>query len=178
MLEDTNSDATAEVEEIVVTKELVYPSFSSYRSWQPRYPGLLGRSSTSSRPTPSWTWPRAMTPQEDLLGNVAPSRNGEAAAAIVAAGVGCAVFGILVVLVALSTAIETLLTFYAPVGSLSGKSIVAVGVWLISWFALHRAWKDKHLDQRKTFTAAAILVGLGVLGTFPPFYEALHQILS
>ena len=119
-----------------------------------------------------------MAPQEDLLGNVAPSRNGEAAAAIVAAGVGCAVFGILVVLVALSTAMETLLTFFAPVGSLSGKTIVAVGVWLISWLALHRAWKDKHLDQRKTFTAAAILVGLGVLGTFPPFYEALHQILS
>jgi fumarate reductase subunit D len=119
-----------------------------------------------------------MAPQEDLLGNIAPSRNGEAAAAIVAAGVGCAVFGILVVLVALSTAMETLLTFSAPVGSLSGKTIVAVGVWLISWFALHRAWKDKHLDQRKTFTAAAILVGLGVLGTFPPFYEALHQILS
>jgi fumarate reductase subunit D len=108
-----------------------------------------------------------MAPQEDLLGNVAPSRNGEAAAAIVAAGVGCAVFGILVVLLALSTAIETLLTFSVPVGSLSGKTIIAVGVWLISWFALHRAWKDKHLDQRKTFIAAAILVGLGVLGTFP-----------
>jgi hypothetical protein len=119
-----------------------------------------------------------MPPQEDLLGNVAPLRNGEAAAAMVAAGVGCAVFGILVVLVALSTAIETLLTFSAPVGSLSGKSIVAVGVWLVSWFALHRVWKDKHLDQRKTFMTAAILVSVGVLGTFPPFYEALHQILS
>ena len=119
-----------------------------------------------------------MAPQEDLLGNVAPSRNGEAAEAIVAAGVGCAVFGILVVVVALSTAMETLLTFSVPVGSLSGKTIIAVGVWLICWLALHRAWKDKHLDQRKTFTAAAILVGLGVLGTFPPFYEVLHQILS
>ena len=29
MLEDTNSDATAEVEEIVVTKELVYPSLEA-----------------------------------------------------------------------------------------------------------------------------------------------------
>jgi len=48
-----------------------------------------------------------MAPQEDLLGNVAPSRNGEAAAAIVAVGVGCAVFAILVILVAFSTAIET-----------------------------------------------------------------------
>jgi fumarate reductase subunit D len=119
-----------------------------------------------------------MPSQEDLLGNVAPSRNGEAAAALVAAGIGCMVLGILVVLATVSTTMETLLTFYAPVGSLSGKTIIALGVWLVAWFALHRAWKDKHLDQRKTFTAALIMVGLGVLGTFPPFFEVIHKILS
>ena len=116
-----------------------------------------------------------MSPGE---GTMSPLPNGPAAAAILASGVGCLALGILATLAAVSTFIEGLLDFYAPVGPLGGKTALAVVVWLAVWFALHRKWKDKQKDQAKTFTAALILVGLGVLGTFPPFYEGLHTILS
>src|ERR1700693_3060643 len=62
--------------------------------------------------------------------------NGPGAAAILAAGIGCAVVGILAFAAEASKPLASWLNFYNPTGPLSGKTTVAVIVWLVAWFVL------------------------------------------
>ena len=71
---------------------------------------------------------------------VADLPNGPGAAAILAAGIGGAVVGILALAGDASPAIGKLLNFYNPTGALSGVSTVAIVVWLVAWFLSARAW--------------------------------------
>ncbi len=97
--------------------------------------------------------------------------NGPAAAAILAAGIGSLALGLIVVLSEASGTLLQALNLYNLVGPLSGKSSVAIVVWLVSWAALHVSWKERQVDFDKVTRFALILVGLGLLGTFPPFFD-------
>jgi hypothetical protein len=97
--------------------------------------------------------------------------NGPAAAALLAGGVGAFTVGLMTTLSEASAAIASKLAFYAPVGPLSGKTTISVIVWLIVWGVLGASFKGKELDFGKVSTAAFILLALGILGTFPPFFE-------
>jgi hypothetical protein len=94
--------------------------------------------------------------------------NGAAAAAILAAGIGSFVLGLLTTLAAASRPIGNVLAFYGPTGPLSGKTTVAVLIWLAAWVLLHRTWKDRQVN----FGPVLILIALALLGTFPLFFEA------
>jgi hypothetical protein len=98
--------------------------------------------------------------------------NGAAAAAILAAGIGSFVLGLLTTLAAASRPFSNILAFYGPTGPLSGKTTVAVVFWLAAWVLLHRAWKDRQVDFGPAFIGTLILIALGLLGTFPLFFEA------
>ncbi len=98
-----------------------------------------------------------------------PLPNGEAAAAIVAAGIGCLTMGILTVLETAIGGLHTVLQFYAPAGSITGISSLMVSAWLVSWVALHRLWKSKQMNFTRMFVIALICILLGVVGIFPPF---------
>ena len=93
------------------------------------------------------------------------------AAAIVAAGVGVLVLGILTTLGEASEGIKTFLEFNAGVGSLSGKTILAVLAWVISWPILNAVYRRKEPSVRTVAWTAGILVGVGFLLTFPTFFQ-------
>lgn len=93
--------------------------------------------------------------------------NGPAAAAVLAAGIGSLVLGLTTTLGEASVTIGNLLNFYGPVGPLSGKTIVALAVWLIAWASLNGSWKDRDVDFGKAWRTTMALVILGLLGTFP-----------
>ena len=38
--------------------------------------------------------------------------------------------------------------------------------------ALHMVYRDKPFETRRTLTVALVLIGLGILGTFPIFFQA------
>jgi hypothetical protein len=99
------------------------------------------------------------------------TRTGRALAALVAAGVGCASLGFFTVLAEVSAGVRSLLNFYNPVGPLSGKTSVAALVWIVAWFVLARIWRGRMPLWRFALTAAYVLIALGFLGTFPPFFE-------
>jgi hypothetical protein len=99
--------------------------------------------------------------------------NGSVVAAMLAAGIGCLGLGLTTSLAQGSKAIGGMLNFYDPVGPLSGKTIVAVVIWLVAWGVLASKWKDQSADFGKVYKVTLILVGLGVLGTFPPFFDLL-----
>jgi hypothetical protein len=100
--------------------------------------------------------------------------NGHGAAAIVAAGVGCAMIGILALAGDASPAVNKALTFHKPTGALSGVTTVSILVWLVSWFILGRAWRAKNVNMVSTNIIAFGLLLVGLLLTFPPFMDLLQ----
>ncbi len=100
--------------------------------------------------------------------------NGIAAAAVLAAGIGSFVLGLLTTLAAVSEGLAQMLNWYNPAGPLSGKSGLAVIAWLVSWVILHTRWKDKEVNFNQIFVITLILIGLGLLLTFPPIFEAFE----
>jgi hypothetical protein len=100
--------------------------------------------------------------------------NGPGAAAILAAGIGCAAMGILAFAGDASAAIGRLLNFYNPTGTLSGVTTVAIVVWLVAWAALHARWRRRTVSMVGVNVAAFALLIVGFLLTFPPFMDLLQ----
>jgi hypothetical protein len=97
---------------------------------------------------------------------------GPASAAIVSAGVGAFVLGLMTTGAAAIPGLNEALNLTNPVGPLSGKTAVAVVSWAIIWIVLHFNWKDRDFNINTAFRIAMILTGLGVLLTFPLVFEA------
>ena len=113
------------------------------------------------------TPPRAVAqPQAEA----AVATNGAAAAALLAAGIGSALFGLFVILSEANVAFHDAMALDASVGPLSGKSTYAMLAWLAIWGALHMALRKRQVNYKGVAIAAAALIVLGILSTFPPFY--------
>jgi hypothetical protein len=112
------------------------------------------------------------TAPDNLEAEYPDKPEGPVSAAIIAGGIGALALGIFTTLAEMSEGFKDFLNFYNPVGPLSGKTTYAVVVWLISWLVLHVMYKDKAVESRRALTVALILVALGVLGTFPIFFQA------
>lgn len=113
---------------------------------------------------------------DEVLDDEPPQPNGGVAAAVIAAGIGCATLGLLVVAAAASPKVSRWLTFYAPTGPLSGKAIVSTVVYLVVWPNLHYRLRDKQVDLYKAFMITILLVALGIIGTFPPVYQLFSRV--
>jgi hypothetical protein len=98
--------------------------------------------------------------------------NGAASAAVLAASLGCAFFGLFVILNEASPAVHDLMTLNSSVGPLSGKSSFGVLAWLVSWLVLHGLLRRRQLNFKTVTTLAAIFVLIGLLSTFPPVFLA------
>jgi hypothetical protein len=97
---------------------------------------------------------------------------GPVAAALLATGIGAFVLGLLTTLNEASTDVSDFLRFDDDVGPLSGKTIIAVIAYLASWALLHGLWRRQNRALRPILIATALLIVLGILGTFPTFFEA------
>ena len=100
--------------------------------------------------------------------------NGSGAAAILAAGIGCAAVGILAIAGDASDAIGGLLNFYNPTGTLSGVTTVAIIIWLATWFILNRLWSMRTVSMTTINVLAFVGLAVGFLLTFPPLMDLLQ----
>lgn len=80
--------------------------------------------------------------------------------------------GVVTTLAEASTSIADALNWYDRVGPLSGKTIVAVAVWLVAWAVLHMTLRRKAYETTHALIVSLILIALGVIGTFPTFFQA------
>jgi hypothetical protein len=97
--------------------------------------------------------------------------NGGIVAAVVAAGVGCAALGACTVAAAAYPGFADFLTLYAPSGPLTGKAVVATIIYLIAWLNLHARLRERELSLFRAFLVTMVLLGIGLIGTFPPVYQ-------
>lgn len=103
-----------------------------------------------------------------------PKATGPAAAALVSAGIGTFVIGLMTTLAAAFAGLRNALTWYNPAGPLSGKTGVGVIVWLVAWIVLHSMWRGREANLGRAFTWAIVLIAAGFLLTFPPVFEAFE----
>lgn len=97
---------------------------------------------------------------------------GPVAAALLATGIGAFVLGLLTTLSEASADVHDFLEFSEDVGPLSGKTILAVIAYFGSWAILHAVWRRQNPALRPILIATAVLVALGIVGTFPTFFQA------
>lgn len=99
---------------------------------------------------------------------------GAAAAAMVAGGIGAFVIGLLTTGVVISEGLKETLNWWNPAGPLTGKTGLGVIVWLITWYILNRRWHTENPSLQQAFTITLILIGLAMILTFPPVFEAFE----
>jgi hypothetical protein len=99
--------------------------------------------------------------------------DGPAAAAMLAAGIGIFVLGLLAVLSEASVPIHDFLESWElgrGVGPLAGKTTIAVIAWAVSWVILASVLRGRDVNLKAWFTVSVVLGILGVIGTFPPVF--------
>ena len=100
--------------------------------------------------------------------------NGPGAAAILAAGIGCAAMGVLAFAGDASDAIGKALNIYNPTGTLSGVTTFAIIIWLVAWLVLNRLWHLRTVSMVSVNVTAVVLLIVGFVLTFPPFMDLLQ----
>jgi hypothetical protein len=110
-------------------------------------------------------------PNDTVSPGVPALTNGSGAAAVLAAGIGCFVLAVLAVAAGKSAQLKSSLIFYKPTGILSGVTTVAVFVWLLTWGILEWRWGKRTVSLGRTTVTALVLLGLGLLLTFPPMVD-------
>lgn len=94
--------------------------------------------------------------------------NGAALAAFLAAAVGSFAMGLFVILNEMGVMAAPAL--YGPSGGVSGRTTLAGIVWLATWGVLHWRWRSRFIKPGPVWTGSLILIGLGLLLTFPPLW--------
>ena len=94
--------------------------------------------------------------------------NGAAMAAILAAGVGAFAMGLVVILN--EAGVFAAPSLYGPAGGVSGRTTIAVVIWLGAWAVLQSRWKGRHVESRRVSTTTMILTAVGLVLTFPPVW--------
>lgn len=97
------------------------------------------------------------------------AENGAVMAAVLAAGIGSFAVGLFVILNA--AGIYSAPGLYGPAGGVSGRTTFAVAAWVLAWAVLHWRWKSRRIERRPVLATTLVLIGLGILGTFPPFWR-------
>lgn len=92
----------------------------------------------------------------------------DSAAAIVAAGIGVFVMGLVQFISELSEAFNDSLALSKPLGPYSGKYVIAYLAWLISWAVLGLVARER-ISIKTAAIVTAVLVVAGAVLVFPPF---------
>lgn len=103
------------------------------------------------------------------------SPNGATAAALVATGLGCATLAVATTRVEASPDTADALNWWPPVGPLAEKAGTAAGVFFASWLGLHLMWRRRRIPLLPIAITSALLLGVEIAGTFPPFIQRAVQ---
>lgn len=115
-----------------------------------------------------------VTERDVLVGDEAAvaKPDGPLAAVLLAAGIGSFALGLVTTLAEASMEFRERLILDAGVGPLSGKTVWATVIFVIAWVVLHVMWRERDRMLRSATTAFIVLTLLGLLGTFPIFFQA------
>ena len=103
---------------------------------------------------------------------IAEVANGPVAASFIGAGVGFGALGLIIPLAEAIPAFKTFLTWDKGVGPLMGKVLIPSALFFVVWVVLGFMWKGKNTNMRTALTVGIVGLILGLVGSFPPVFEA------
>jgi hypothetical protein len=100
--------------------------------------------------------------------------DGPLAAVLLAAGIGAFALGLITTIAEASAGFRARLVMDAGlgVGPLSGKTIWATVIFVVAWAVLAARLRNRDGLLRSATTIFVVLTVLGLLGTFPIFFQA------
>jgi hypothetical protein len=98
--------------------------------------------------------------------------DGPLAAVLLAAGIGAFALGLITTIAEASAGFRDRLVLNAGVGPLSGKTIWATVIFVVAWAVLAARLRNRDGLLRSATTIFVVLTVLGLLGTFPIFFQA------
>lgn len=105
-------------------------------------------------------------PDNDAEVAVIPT--GAAIAAYLAAAIGAFAVGLIALLDAAGAL--SIPALYAPAGGVTGRTTLAVVIWLVVWLVLHQRWKERDVNTDRVHALSVVLILLGILCAFPPVW--------
>ena len=116
----------------------------------------------------------AVTEREIVTSGEVPTAvpDGPLAAVLLAAGIGAFALGLFTTLAEASAAFRERLVLNAAVGPLSGKTVWATVVFVVAWAILAARMRNRDGLLRSATTIFVVLTLLGLLGTYPIFFQA------
>ena len=112
---------------------------------------------------------------ESSSGHTSPTEqkpNGPVAAVMLACGIGALVLGVLTTVAEASESFKSSIEYVTRVGPLSGKVFWSVAAFIVAWAVLGVALRSRELAWRPLLIVTVVCVALGILGTFPTFFQA------
>ena len=116
----------------------------------------------------------AVTEREIVTSGEVPTAvpDGPLAAVLLAAGIGAFALGLFTTLAEASAAFRERLVLNSAVGPLSGKTVWATVIFLVAWAVLAARLRNRDGLLRSATTIFVVLTLLGLLGTFPIFFQS------
>lgn len=111
----------------------------------------------------------------DVEGGLGRLPNGPGAAAILAAGIGSLVLGLLSFASDAWPGVRAAFIIWTPSGPLSGVSTGTLAAWLLAWLLLSVLWRGRSVRLGRVNAAAFAMLAAGLLLTFPPFVDLLQS---
>jgi hypothetical protein len=121
------------------------------------------------------TQPQPPAAAEPPVSAAVAKPEGPVVAVLIAAGIGALVLGILTVWAEASVGFRESLAYNDRVGPLAGKTIWATVAFVVSWVGLTLALRHRRFDLMKATVVSVVLLGLGFLGTFSPFFRIFES---
>jgi magnesium-transporting ATPase (P-type) len=125
--------------------------------------------------TPREVAPQTATGEAARMEALAAKPNGPAVAVILATGIGTFVLGLLTTLGEASEGVGDFLKWSDRVGPLSGKTLLAVAAFLVSWGGLHMAFRDREMRWQPAIAALLVLFAVALVLVFPPFFQLFES---
>ncbi len=97
---------------------------------------------------------------------------GPVAAAFLAAGISAVILGLLTTLSEASDGFASALEWSKAVGPLMGKTIITMIAFAVLWLILHIGLRARDPNPGRVFAWTAVLLGIGLILTFPTFFQA------
>jgi hypothetical protein len=97
---------------------------------------------------------------------------GPVAAVFIAAGIGALVLGIMTTLAEANDSFKSWLEWSTSVGPLAGKTIISVIAFVVAWVVLGIGLRGRNPKPSSVFTWTVVLVAVGLVLTFPTFFQA------
>jgi hypothetical protein len=134
--------------------------------------------------------PEALSSDADKARGVAPTQlapdprrkdvesNGALVAIVLASAIAAACMGMTTLAAAAFPGAREALTFFSASGSLSGKAIITTTVFAVAVALLVPTLRGRTIAKANWLPLAVALWVVGLLGTFPPVFEAVAHVLS